>query len=302
MLRKKPRVTVQLVGGLGNQIFQYFAGMYVAIESNSELVLDTSRIGVHGRNHGSTISDFNISERVIFSRWRNLFYRSVFGRFHGFFLRKIPVYSRISKDILNCYQSRTLGYDRSVSNLSPPVTLSGYFQTSQYYNFVIDSGTPKLRISEPSQWYRSMLQMIESKQSLVIHIRRGDYVLLKDTFGLLSKKYYLEAESIIKKRFSFTDIFVFSDDLSIAKEFNLTFSDAVIHYVSPPSESSAAESLMLMSAAKGIILSNSTFAWWSAIIGEIDYVVCPEKWFRDSPIPDGLVQPTWLTTESQWEN
>jgi hypothetical protein len=190
MLRKKPRVTVQLVGGLGNQLFQYFAGMYVAIENNSELVLDTSRIGVHGRNHGSTISDFNISERVIFSRWRNLFYRSVFGRFHGFFLRKISVYSRISKDILNCYQSRTLGYDPSISSLSPPVTLSGYFQTSQYYNFVIDSVTPKLRISDPSHWYRSMLQMIESKQSLVIHIRRGDYVLLKDTFGLLSKKYY----------------------------------------------------------------------------------------------------------------
>ena len=290
------------MGGLGNQIFQYFAGMYVAKVNKSELVLDTSRIGIRGSNHGSTISDFNISERIIFSRWRNLFYRSVFGRFHAFFLRRVSAYSQISKDVLSYYQSHTLGYDQTIANLRPPVTLSGYFQTSQYYKFVNDSGNQKLKLSNPSEWYRSMLQMIESKQSLVIHIRRGDYVLLKDTFGLLSREYYLEAERVIRKRFSFTDIFIFSDDLSIAKKINLTFSGAVIHFVSPPSESTAAESLMLMSAAKGIILSNSTFAWWSAIIGEIDYVVCPKQWFRDSPIPDGLAQPTWLRIESQWEN
>ena len=302
MLSRKSRVTVQLVGGLGNQIFQYFAGAYVAARTSSKLILDTSRIGVGGRNHGSTISDLNISERLSYSRIRNLFYRSLIGRTHAHLLRRFSFYRLASRRFSNHYQSSTLGYDEVISQLRAPVTLSGYFQTNQYYEFMLRSGIQKLELSHPSNWYYAMLNVIEEKNSLAIHFRRGDYIQLKETFGLLSNEYYLNALEEIRAKYKFTDVFIFSDDLSHAKEMNLTYTNAVIHYVTPPSESNAAESLMLMSEAAGLILSNSTFAWWAAVLGNIDHVVCPKTWFRNSSTPEGIVQQNWITIDSHWED
>lgn len=302
MLRKKNRVTVQLVGGIGNQLFQYFAGRCVASRTSSELILDTSRIGVGGRNHGSTIADLNISQGLSYSRIRNYFYRSLIGRTHDHLLRSISFYRIISRRFSNHYQSSTLGYDEFISQLSAPVTLSGYFQTSQYYDSMLRSGMQKIELCHPSSWYYSMLKVIQEKQSLAIHFRRGDYVQLKETFGLLSNQYYFEAVKAIRAEYKFTDVFIFSDDLSHAKEMNLTYTNAMIHYVTPPPESSAAESLMLMSAAGGLILSNSTFAWWSAVLGKIDHVTCPKTWFRNSSIPNGIVQQNWITIDSYWED
>lgn len=302
MLNKSRVVTIELVGGVGNQLFQYFAGRYVASNNNTHLELDTSKIGIGGRNHGSAVSDFAIDEIEIYSKTRNVFYQSIFGRIHGYFLRKIRFYAFSMHHFMHLYQSPVLGYDPALDELKAPIRISGYFQTDYYYNYLIKAGIKKLELKNKSPWYESTLRVIEKNESLIIHIRRGDYIPLKDTFGLLSKKFYEAGAKRIRDEFRFTDVFIFSDDIGIAKSMKLSFDGAAIHYVTPPSESPAVESILLMSAGKGMILSNSTFAWWSAVLGQMDYVVCPADWFKDLDPPKNLALNSWKLIESDWES
>jgi hypothetical protein len=62
------------------------------------------------------------------------------------------------------------------------------------------------------------------------------------------------------------------------------------------------EDLMLMSQSDALIMSNSSFSWWAAQLGNRSkIVVCPTKWFRDIMDPEGLIPPEWNQWESQWE-
>ena len=301
MSSEKRIVTIQLMGGVGNQLFQYFAGKYVAKNNNCDLLIDTSRIGVGGRDHGSGIFHFRIPEKQVYSKNRNYLYKSILWRAHQFLLRINTVYGFIFQSLSRTYFSRTLDFDSHLVDIKAPVTLIGYFQTSAYYDELKNSEICKLELKNPSAWYQSTLKLISKNQSLAIHVRRGDYVPLKDSFGLLSRNYYFNAVKEIEKIFTYTQVFIFSDDVKIAREFNLSFGDIPVHFVEPPSESEAVESLMLMSAAQGIIISNSTFAWWSAIVGESQRVIAPRQWFKNMEGPKNILRDNWVALDSDWE-
>ena len=302
MPRNKRVVTIYLAGGVGNQLFQYFAGKYVAMKNRCDLLIDTSRIGVGGSNHGSEIFHFTIPEQKVYSKFRNVIYRSWVWRAHHLMLRKNRGYGLLAKSILQDFYSRELDYDLKLEDLKAPISLTGYFQTRAYYDLLKNSGMPRLELKNPSAWYFSTRKLILENQSLAIHIRRGDYGVLKDSFGLLSKSYYLNAVKEIEKRFSFTQVLIFTDDINSAREMNLGFGLTPVHFIEPPPESEAVESLMLMSAAQGIVLSNSTFAWWSAVIGETKHVIAPMQWFKSLEGPKNLLEDNWIRLNSEWES
>ena len=56
-------VTVKLMGGLGNQLFGYFAGLYVAKNLETNLVLDVYQ-QKHNHHQGSSISDFHLEGQL----------------------------------------------------------------------------------------------------------------------------------------------------------------------------------------------------------------------------------------------
>lgn len=59
-LHKKRRVVAKLVGGLGNQLFIYFAALNLATVSNLELVLDMSLIEKSHSSGHSRLDDFHL--------------------------------------------------------------------------------------------------------------------------------------------------------------------------------------------------------------------------------------------------
>jgi hypothetical protein len=59
--------------------------------------------------------------------------------------------------------------------------------------------------------------------------------------------------------------------------------------------------MILMSRASDLIISNSTFSWWSAYISNKETnVVAPNKWFRDLEDPKMLIPEHWHQVDSQW--
>jgi hypothetical protein len=60
LIKKKNCVEVTAVGGLGNQLFCYAAGLYLAEKTKTRLVVNVSQIGVGSVDHGKTIINFDL--------------------------------------------------------------------------------------------------------------------------------------------------------------------------------------------------------------------------------------------------
>ena len=56
-----------------------------------------------------------------------------------------------------------------------------------------------------------------------------------------------------------------------------------------------------MSLGRAIIISNSSFSWWSAFLSkEASLILAPRKWFKGIQDPKDLLPPEWITLESDW--
>ena len=77
MIKKDSTVVVEVVGGLGNQLFCYAAGAYLAKKTNAKLVLDISKIGVGAVDHGKTILNFQLD--CEFKEFSSVTYSSIIG-------------------------------------------------------------------------------------------------------------------------------------------------------------------------------------------------------------------------------
>lgn len=287
-------VTVKVVGGLGNQLFCFFAGNYLASINSSNLILDMSDIRNGRSQHNVTIESFDIKGRFIGKR----------GNFIENLATKVSQKAKkfgLLKDSSE-YFSNVIGFDPKVSTLPVPVTINGYFQSYKYFYHAKDS-LHSLSLRSPSPWFVDLEKFFDSQPVIAVHVRRGDYKSLQDSYGLLSLDYYNACLDKIRATGINLPIYVFSDDIGVAKEILGDTWGNTVNWVEPPQNSDPAESLLLMSRAKVNIIANSTFSWWGAALNrESNVVYAPKKWFKNLPDPELLYPPEWIQVDSFWED
>ena len=301
------RVTVVLGGGIGNQLFQYFAGYYLARRHNSRLVVDSVFSQRSRTGHSDWIDVLKLPGSVSrdATRYSIRFLLAYTKRLlRGAFARVITTQEKQYK-YLRQYRSTEVGYDAKLDLIKPPVTLIGYFQTWRFYESLKTSGVaPELRMTAVSDWYLEMSQLLENQgRVLGLHIRKGDYVA-NPTIGILSSNYYEAALKALRKtQVAWDAIWVFSDDVLAARhELSAVLSDiSNVYFVEPPDQSHSFESLSLMSKTSALVIANSTFSWWAATLGEPSRtIVCPNKWFYQMEDPTDLCPPDWIRAEAHW--
>jgi hypothetical protein len=112
-----------------------------------------------------------------------------------------------------------------------------------------------------------------------LHIRRGDYISDKkanSVHGTCDLSYYKKATELICAKFNDAHFFVFSDDISWAKEnLNINNTTYIDHKTIPH------EDIHLMSLCKHNITANSSFSWWGAWLNQYSKktVIAPKQWF-----------------------
>ena len=292
-------VKVELIGGVGNQLFQYFAGRALAELHDVPLKLDISLIGINGTKHESSLSALNLSMDFIESPKKVIFRKSFFGRAVAWIFRKTSLSRRFLMFFHRRYESPTLGYDLNLLRVRPPITISGYFQTKKFYDQVIGEDSKRIELKSSSVWFDNMANLLKSKTVVGLHIRRGDYLNLKESFGLLSKGYYFDALRRLKEQLQYEEIWVFSDDTDLA---GLVLGDIKgTRYIIPPNDSNPEESMFLMAQCSALIISNSTFAWWAGVINGGNMVCYPKPWFLAAEYSADLLLPEWQAIESSWE-
>jgi hypothetical protein len=117
-------------------------------------------------------------------------------------------------------------------------------------------------------------------KSLVIHVRQGDYVDLKSTFGVLASNYYENLLKVNANQFVGRSIIVVTDDIVGARK---TLMNIKVDVFLGPKELGSWETLKLMSVAPMLITANSTLSWWGAFIASKAgaEVYMPNPWFKD---------------------
>jgi hypothetical protein len=212
---------------------------------------------------------------------------------------------RMLNNFLNSsiYDSTVVGYDSKLMHQENKRVFRGYFQTSKYYSslFERDIDLEKLLIN-PSSWYTEMSDLFSQFEVGVIHVRRGDYQNHKNTLGVLGEEYYKQLVKKFVRSASAERWLVFSDDAAFCKEAFLDHMPNGTWVLEPPKESRSIESLVLMSLASHLAISNSTFSWWPAYLGKPKLVVAPKPWYSGLPEPEGLMPEGWTRMDSLFES
>jgi hypothetical protein len=311
MLRTKKGTRIQLIllGGIGNQLFQYFAGKYLAHSSGGVLEIDSSLSQFGRSGHSDWINALTLPTDFASDMNKYSFTDlvSIVRRKIRDFLVSVISNKDLQLRVLHQYQSAVLGFDPLLADIKPPVTITGYFQTWRYYQALKDKGlVSEIQMKNPSNWFiNKMNELNYQGHVLGIHVRRGDYVGNSD-IGTLSVSYYEDALRNLTLRGETWDaIWIFSDDKELTQlEFkNFDGGGKNLHFVDPPEESHAFESMMLMSKCQSVVIANSTFSWWAAMIGDSNKtVVCPTKWLAQMPDPQDLCPESWIRVSSAWVN
>lgn len=285
-------------------MFSYAAGMWLSNRLNLNLEIDTSLLQTTNQRPGSSILAFNISAQVrsfdapLKAR---LTVASQIAVLNQTFREKLV--SRLTP-LIGAYVSPEVGYDSQLESLTQGVALRGYFQSFRYFEEVKGRLTNEdFKLHSTTSWFSDQLERMEIDQPLTIHIRRGDYLLTKNSrIGTLAPDYFKSALDLVvsMKNSELENIWVFSDEIASIKEEFGFLRKFNCRFIDPPKESSAAENLVLMSKGSSHVMSNSTFSFWAGALSQSPLVVAPKKWFKGMEDPNNLYPPGWELIESKW--
>jgi len=286
-------IITRLFGGLGNQMFQYAAGRRLAHVLAVELKLDITWLGKF-ESRPYALGKFNIEEK--FASKAEIAAVAPTGRFGHALATKWP------KKCPKYIQEKGFHFDPEILNLHDGVYLKGYWQSEKYFSDIAESIRREFILKTPlSGKSKELFEMIVSKQSVSIHIRRGDYVATRRTkqvHGTCGPDYYLRCVDYLKQLVKNAHFFVFSDDPEWAGDNLKQLCPAT--FVDYNRAGRDYEDLLLMSRCNHHIIANSTFSWWGAWLNpkKDKIVLAPKQWFdkktQASVKIDDLFPPGWI--------
>lgn len=243
-MKMETGITVRLLGGLGNQLFQYAAALAVrnANPSNPNvwfIIFDENKHNKMGHNY---IGDLFIE-----------------GKMHT--MMPSPTYTYAQ------HGSFTQWDPLAIAQNGSSIFLDGYFQ----YLPAIIPILPLLR--------SSFLGALRKKSGLAlrpmlntgfVHVRRGDYLLNPTYHWVQTAEYYERGMKLLNLQ----KWIIFSDDIDWCSQ-QACFQGCIL--ADEPDELKALD--VMISCCGGAVISNSTFSWWAAIFSANEgRVVYPEFW------------------------
>lgn len=295
-------IIVKLLGGLGNQMFQYALGRRLAIERGIASKLDLNWYNSQSKrsyqlDHFKTQLSIALEEESYCVKYcsHNRLIRKLFTLIQ----KRIPYYKRRS-----VYEQRSFCFDDHILDVPDNCYLTGYWQSHKYFESIGEVLREEFALKEtPNSTSIELSKEIQRVNSVSLHVRRGDYVTEPETHkhhGVLGVDYYRLAMKQIETQVFSPHYYVFSDDLRWVKE--------NIKFVSPCTfvESNTAnrdyEDMWLMSQCRHHITANSSFSWWGAWLGgdPEKIVIVPKHWLSDSNRETlDLIPETWIRIENE---
>lgn len=284
-----------VIGGLGNQMFQYAIGRALSLEHGVPLRLDVGDFSQHTIHQGFELERV-FSAPVPLASPEDL-RRSLGWQSSRLALRLLArpqvSFLRGSRLIIEPHFQYFSGVKRAPSSCY----LKGYWQSERYFSAVADTIRADFTFRPPlSDENRRIAESIGAVNAVSLHLRRGDYLSNPHTLsvhGVCSLEYYARAIRYIVERVPDPVFFVFSDDLDWVKD-TLRL-EHPYHFVGQNRGSESYNDMRLMSLCSHHVLANSSFSWWGAWLNLSDskIVVAPAQWFAKPVNVTDLLPEGW---------
>jgi hypothetical protein len=223
----KLKKTHFLIGGFGNQLFQIYNSVEDSFEYSDFFLLKYIRLAFRQTNHETlalnkykTIPLLNLIILAIDIVAARIFHKSFYTEFDTRKYKIKPIFSTKNK--------------------------LGYFQEIDFNN---------IKLSRVEKIFLKLKFGNYSSESVVMHVRAGDYLKIKQNrFGILSKEYYSSCIKLMSD-----DLIIHTNDeeyaleiiQSIQSKINITIKNTTLHEMIEESFN-----------CKEYIASNSTLSWW----------------------------------------
>ena len=295
---KKERTGIykNMRGRLGNQLFQY-AAMRMIQETNNnadDLYLNFSKyvysLGFKNELINFKVRPYNEIEKIkIPMRCKmTIFMNRVTKRIYRFLNPKNYRKFRYDFENKKAKKLQKMGIywkEDGVLKMRPTSAKQkiaiGHFESAKNFDSIRPLLLKEIQpIHSPLRKNKKLYDIIASRESVCISIRRGDFVEnpeFSKNFNVCGKKYFEDSVKEIKKHIKKPTFIMFSDDIEWCKN-NIILSDDEVYY--EDGNDPVWEKLRLMYSCKHFIISNSTFSWWAQYLSRNDnkIVIAPKVW------------------------
>ena len=255
-------ISAALQGGLGNQMFQIATTYAVALDNNDEC-------------------GFNFYHR--------LKRRNVSGDSPSYY--RDNIYSKL-KSLPDNWEHDYLfdspNWDTQIP-YTPNMLLTGYLCNPVYFNH---------RKKEITNLFKHSVEG-NFKNSVAVHVRRGNYVLKPECY-VLPISYYIDALQYIKSNVQVDVVYIFTENkIDQTKDMlwcRRHFTDKRNVFISGIDYMG----LFIMSMCSHHVIANSSFSWWgSYLCTNEDQIICsPKEWFLDKEYPKPFMCNNWVLIDN----
>ena len=270
------KIIIRMQGGLGNQLWQYFAGLALYEQYSNGKDLPILALDVSWYNDSFTDEVFLLKDifpevRLINDKYNNV--TDISGIYHYF---------------SNCFD-----FNEEFLSLPPEVVLEGSFQHNRYFEMAKSQLKPQLR-NLPREY-----QELQRDYNLVaLHVSRREDLSenYDNSLGIVPLSYYFSALHQLQTRIEKCYILIFSNDLMWAQESLVPYIvELGLPYAFP--DGTAVEDLSLMVQCKHFIIGNSSLGAAAALLGATDHsiVYTPLVWHKSK----NILSETFLPCEWQ---
>ena len=280
-------IIARLMGGIGNQMFQYAFGRRLADGLGVELRLDTAAYRRDAKRS------------FMLDQWRADAVPASAAEVAALGGDRVqddagPLRSRLARlqgDPPAVVRERGFAFDPALIAVRDGSYVVGYWQSERYFAPAAErlrgEFVPRRELSPAAA---ALAGEMAAGESVSVHVRRGDYVHERRTarvHGVCDEAYYARCFRLLEERLAAPRLYIFSDEPAWVREhFAAPFPKVVVSSGGPGLEASE---LWLMSRCRHHVIANSSFSWWGAWLGRdpAGLVLLPRHWFRKDGDVDG---------------
>lgn len=301
--------TVVLMGGFGNQMFQFAFALerYSNKPFNLETSLGSPRLNAQGNldleNYRlpSNVTVTNQGASRLIRKLINLVLRASLGKLtlkvkfgliksYEFF---INVANRQNFRVL-C--SSGVGFSKlNLESSSENELVIGYFQSHKFFSKETLNVLKNMQYIPQFDDYEKYKSIARVKKPIVVHVRLGDYELEKG-IGLLPNAYYSDALNLATKLFPDSPLWIFSNDIQKTKSRFKDFNYEEMLFIEDYWNSTSA-TFEVMRLGSAYVIANSSFSYWAAMLSRNPnpLVIAPQPWFQGTDSPNEILPANWKT-------
>ena len=285
---------VKILGGLGNQMFQF--ALYKSLQQRfpeERVLIDLHCFRGYPKHRGFEIGKV-FGAGYDTANWREvarLAYPYPNFQTWRFGSRLLPTRRSMLKERAD------FTYEPTALTRTIDTYYDGYWQHEDYFRDVRETILQTFRFPELDSRNRETAQRLQSTNSIAIHVRRGDYTHDKLFHDICDLDYYRQAIGRMQQAVGGDLFCVFSDDLRWCREHIAPLlKDKPISYVDWNRGERSVQDIHLMSLCRHNIIANSSFSWWGAWLNQHPgkVVIAPEKWMHikgtQSPVPNDWIR------------